>query len=399
MDEELGFSYEVLNNSYAAGSAALCVGALLFITLALKYGRRPIYLASLALQLAVGVWAANIQNTKDLILINVFNCLLGALAEVIAQMTIADLYFVHERGNKNNAYIWIMLFGSAMAPLAAGYITVGQGWRWVWWWVTILLGLSLVLFFFLYEESKYTPVVCGVVEEDSPTAQRRSSYMDNASKKEDDEAVRGRTAEAGLDPVTSLIVVPIPPRKSFVQKLKLWSPSSGSLKHLWRHFYLPFVMIATIPAVLWVSLLFGLVTAAFQMSITVVASVMPYPPYNFDASQVGLMSLPPFIGTTLGALCCAPFSDRMILWLSKRNGGVYEPEMRLWLLLAFSPFIPAGLMIFGYALHNGNSWVVVAVGYRIISFGMTPVISISLTYLTDAYTEVSRRFSIKSYLV
>lgn len=31
-------------------------------------------------------------------LVNAFNCLLGALAEVIVWMTVADVFFVHERG-------------------------------------------------------------------------------------------------------------------------------------------------------------------------------------------------------------------------------------------------------------------------------------------------------------
>ena len=40
MNRELGFSYSLLNDSYAAGSATLCVGALMFIPVALKFGRR-----------------------------------------------------------------------------------------------------------------------------------------------------------------------------------------------------------------------------------------------------------------------------------------------------------------------------------------------------------------------
>lgn len=87
MNAELGFSFKVLNDSYATGSAMLAVGALIFIPFALKYGRRPIYLLSLLGQLAVAIWGAKIKTTADLFGIQVFNCLLGALAEVIVQMT------------------------------------------------------------------------------------------------------------------------------------------------------------------------------------------------------------------------------------------------------------------------------------------------------------------------
>jgi hypothetical protein len=58
---------------------------------------------------------------------------------------------------------------------------------------------------------------------------------------------------------------------------------------------------------------------------------------------VGLMSIPALVGNTLGTIVSSPFSDRLILWLARKNNGVYEPEMRLWLLLAFAPFFPAGM--------------------------------------------------------
>lgn len=92
MMKELGFTIELLNNGYATGSASLAVGALLFIPFALKYGRRPIYLVSLAGQMTVMIWSARIQNPADLIMTNLFNCLIGALAEVIVQMTVAGAY-------------------------------------------------------------------------------------------------------------------------------------------------------------------------------------------------------------------------------------------------------------------------------------------------------------------
>ncbi len=94
MMEELGFTIELLNNGYATGSAALAVGALLFIPFALKFGRRPMYLLSLIGQIAVMIWSAKMQNAADLIMTNLFNCLLGALAEVIVQMTVAGLWSI-----------------------------------------------------------------------------------------------------------------------------------------------------------------------------------------------------------------------------------------------------------------------------------------------------------------
>jgi MFS family permease len=380
MNIELGFSYPDLNNSYATGSATLAVGALLFIPFALKFGRRPIYLFSLFGQFAVAIWAAKMETTTELYLTQAFNCLLGALAEVIVQMTIADVFFIHERGLMNSLYICVMNVGTQLAALVAGYITVAQGWRWVWWWVAILIGICLVLFTFLYEETKYIPQlhgIAGVTHEPSETSHQHVKGLDH------------KPGGDQLEPISSIPTPINPHRKSYAQRLKPFSTSGGNFMQLALHSYQPLFVVCTIPAVAYVALLYGLVTAALQVSITLIAANMPAPPYNFTPAQVGLMSLPPLIGNILGTVVSAPLADRLILYLARRNKGIYEPEMRLWLLLAVAPIFPAGLILFGYALGLGMSWPVVAIGSGLTGFAMTPIASVALSYLTDAYTDVS----------
>ncbi|KAJ5535969.1 major facilitator superfamily domain-containing protein [Penicillium frequentans] len=391
MNEQLGFSYEILNDSYATGSATLCIGALIFIPVALKFGRRPIYLLSALLQVAICIWFAKVQTIADLMLVNALSCLLGALAEVIVQMTVADMFFVHQRGQMNSLYIWVMIIGSALAPLVAGYITDSQGWRWVWWWMAILFGVCFVLFLFLYEETKFVEWIDGsppsnTTKELNSTAQQRQGTGKEDYKDDLDielakvQSTTIHTCRPDLD--LSILRTP------YVRRLALWSTTPGSLGFFIRHIYQPLVVTVAFPAVFYVAVLYGVITATWQVMITVIASVMPETPYNFTASQIGLMSLAPLIGTTLGSLITGPLSDRLILWLAKRNGGLFEPEMRLWIVLAFAPLIPAGILLFGYSLGNGNSWIIVAAGYAIFGLAMAPVSSASLTYLTDAYTNI-----------
>lgn len=401
MNLELGFSYEILNDSYATGSATLCVGALIFIPLAIKYGRRPIYIVSLLLQLAVSIWAANIQNVADLMLVNAFNCLLGALAEVIVQMTVADVFFLHQRGLTNNIYVWTSLVGSNLGPVASGYVTLGQGWRWVWWWLAIILGALLIIFFFSYEETKFLPFVSG----QAPTATATGSVEPGTALDDIPDSrpkssapishpgTKQGPSDGGLNlrPIPSAATTRPSPRKSYVQRLRLLTTSPGHLSQFAAHSYRPLVILFTIPAVLYVAVLYGMITAGYQIATTVVATYMPGPPYNFNASQVGLMSVAPFVGTTIGALLSGPIVDRYSLYLSRKNHGVFEPENRLWVLIWFSPFLPAGLLMFGYCLDKGLPWPLAAVGFGLYAFGATPIGSASLTYLTDSYTNVSSR--------
>ena len=115
---------------------------------------------------------------------------------------------------------------------------------------------------------------------------------------------------------------------------------------------------------------------------------MPLPPYTFTSSQIGLMALPGFIGTSLGVILTGLLSDRSILYLSRRNRGIYEPEFRLYLIPLFAPFVPAGAILYACALERGWSWVAVGGGYLMCNFGGAPVSAVALTYVTDSYSEV-----------
>ncbi|KAJ5461282.1 Major facilitator superfamily domaingeneral substrate transporter [Penicillium daleae] len=386
VNAELGFSFVLLNDSYAAGCGALCIGAVILVPFALKFGRRPIYVFSTAVQCGISIWSARMQTVADLMLVNVLSCIVGALAEVLVQMTVADMFFVHERGLMNTLYYWVTTVGVTLAPLAGGYITLGQGWRWVWWWMAILFGVGLVAFVFFYEETMFcVPSIDGV-----PVADKMGP--EPTSEKQGFEASDSKRDEQGLVPHTTQ-VEPVQidysiPKKPYLKKLALWTNSPMSFIELLKHSYQPFLIMFSIPAVFFMALEYGIMTACTTVPVTTLSSVMTLPPYNFGAAQIGLMGLPPFIGASLATIICGPLSDSIALRLAKRNGGVFEPEMRLWLCLIFLPLVPAGLFMFGIGLNNGSHWLLPAFGLGINAFGVVPASSAALTYLTDAYTDI-----------
>ncbi|KAJ5609673.1 hypothetical protein N7528_010240 [Penicillium herquei] len=385
---ELGFSYGLLNDSYAAGCGALCIGGIILIPFALRFGRRPIYIFSTAVQCGISIWSAKMETVADLMLVNVLSCIVGALAEVLVQMTVADVFFVHERGLMNTIYFWVMTVGTTLAPLAGGFITLSQGWRWVWWWMAILFGVGLIAFVFLYEETMFceAPIdgvpVADKLPPSSPKVVINKENLDSASIRE---ALAVEEAAAQAEPVEIDRSIPL---KSYRHKLALWSDSPMSFGELLKHSYQPFLIMSSIPAVFFMAVQYGIMTACTTVPVTTLSSVMTLPPYNFGSAQVGLMGIPPFLGTSLGALICGPLSDYIALRLARRNNGIFEPEMRLWLTLIFTPFVPAGLFMFGIGLNNGSHWLLPAFGLGVTGFGVVPASSAALTYLTDAYTDI-----------
>ncbi|KAF8857814.1 hypothetical protein BDZ45DRAFT_743988 [Acephala macrosclerotiorum] len=73
-------------------------------------------------------------------------------------------------------------------------------------------------------------------------------------------------------------------------------------------------------------------------------------PYEFSTSGTELLNLAPFIGAVVAAPYSGLSSDWAIIWLSKRNDGVYEPEFHLY--LAISPMLirPVSLFLYGFSL-------------------------------------------------
>ncbi|KAL2825001.1 MFS general substrate transporter [Aspergillus cavernicola] len=412
MNEELGFSYGVLNDSYAAGCAALGLGSVLLIPFALKFGRRPLYIFSTVVQFGMSIWFAKMQTVLDLMLINILQCFFASLAESIVQMTIADVFFVHQRGRMNTLYVWVWLLATYLGPLIAGYVAKGQGWRWIWWWNVIIFGISILFVVFGYEETKYSSPAPTLMASNTPEIEIRrpsGSALAKAFSSEKTGMAEGEKSKvrethdlAGFSSIpaiesatayniTTVTINPNIPKKTYWERLAVFTttpPSSETTDSFFCHMYQPLILLATIPAIAYAALVYGILVGLGDVMSTTMSTYLPEPPYNFTTDQVGLMHLPRMIGVTIGALITGPLSDWWIVYISRRRGGIYDPEVRLWCVIPFLLFVPAGALLFGIGLNNQLSWPVIAVGLALYNIGVTPINSLIITYLTDSYKEI-----------
>ncbi|OAQ64335.2 major facilitator superfamily transporter [Pochonia chlamydosporia 170] len=373
--DELGFSFQELNQSFAASNAGLAIGGVLFVPFAFKFGRRPIYLISIVIMLGTTVWQACMQNRGDLYGFSVVSGLAGSIGETICAMTLADLFFVHQRGSLTNVLTIAINTGAYLGPVAAGYVAASQGWRWIWWWCSILLGVTLLLFVFCYEETIYIPEIQGTVIEGT---------ADHGLDK-DQIAIDSKAEASHLERRSIRSDIPI---KSYKQRMSLFTTTDYGLGSVLRHTYQPFVVITTFPGVSFVALLYGSLLAWLAIVLSVQGIYFTLPPYSFSSSGVGLLNVPTFVGSLLGGFYGGQLSDYSIQWLARRNGGLYEPEMRLWLALPTILITPAGYFMFGLSMAEGMPWYIPAVGLGIYGFGSTALGNIALVYLVDSYRDV-----------
>lgn len=267
MNRQLGFSYAILNDSYAVGCGTLALGGLLLIPFALKYGRRPIYLMSTAIQLGMSIWTAKMQAVAGLLLINLISNLVAALAETMVQMTVADVYFVHQRGLMNSIYLLMLTMGVSIAPIAAGYITVFAGWRWVWWWMAIFFGAGFLAFLFLYEETKFSVTTD---ENDGTLRDQESKNVSgtNAIHLEGADPEKLNEISGPEQQLTAISIDHSIPKKRYKEKLALLSVSPISFSQVAKHMYEPLLMLFIFPAVGYVGLMYGFMTASITVTIT-----------------------------------------------------------------------------------------------------------------------------------
>ncbi|KAH6656908.1 major facilitator superfamily domain-containing protein [Truncatella angustata] len=367
-----------LTNAQSAQLAGLAVGCLFFIPLTVKYGRRLTYLVSIAAMAASSWWMAYMHTKTELIVSSILAGLSGAINETAVQMTIADLFFVHQRGAAVAVYFVAVNFGSFLTPLAAGTQAAVQGWRSSYTALSISLTVLFVAYIFCYEETKYIPISTGrcVVdanEQNSIRGEDKLRVTDDERKAID--TLRKTDSAAYMAPVMN----------TYHQRMRLLTPTGESL---WKIFILPLGTII-LPHVLFTAIQFAAGVAWLVILMTATSIVFSAPPYSFNTAGVGYMTLGPFVGNVLGNICGGPVSDWLVIRAARRQGRLFEPEMRLYPLIIPVLSISGGLIMFGTTAARGMHWIFPSIGGAVFGFGLGAMGEITFTLVVDTYLELT----------
>lgn len=346
LNVELGFSFDQLNNGFALGVGGLGIGCPLFVPLAVKFGKRPVYLVAMAFVSGTSFWFANMKHLSDYYAASFLEGLATSLCEALVQMTIADLYFVHQRGTMNGIFMVMVAISNFLSLIPAGYIATDVNWQTCFWLLAGLASGFMVVAVFCFEETKFD-----------------------------------RT-----ELVTT--IDPQPTKGKMKWQLQPYTYTPGSWRDFMKTFYTPFVVLVSFPIVLFVALHYTFMLTWLAMCATTLANSFTQPPYNFSPEAIGNMNISPFVGLLLGSFYGGWLNDKSMLYLTKRNHGVYEPEMRLYMLIPMCLVMTAGVFMFGLSIANGTHWAVPMMGLGVFATGFGANGSITLTYLIDCYRDM-----------
>ncbi|OBZ78849.1 Poly [ADP-ribose] polymerase 2 [Grifola frondosa] len=392
ISDDTGIPLSTLNAGTGYMFLLLGWGALFNGPIALAYGKRGIYIISLLGNMCMCIWAPFIKTEGQWLASKVLQGFLNTPIESLCEVSIADVFFAHERGTWIGLYT-LFLFGSNyLAPVLAGFIYDGQGWHWVMWWSAIINAGGAIFLFFFMEETTYTRKKSEAAERheaDKLADDREKSAIemnvDASSKKASFDEASSVTGSLKAPDGRTLVGTP----KTYLQRLAVFNTKYTDLRTLFTMVWRPVILMRFPSSSGKAGFSYGTCLVWYNVLNATASLILSAPPYNFRASFVGLCYIGPIIGVIFSSLYSGWLSDKFVLAMARRNGGVREPEHRLWLMIVCVLLCPASLILWGVGASRGVSWGGLVVGMGIIACSTGVGSALSLGYALDSYKDLS----------
>ncbi|GAB1214418.1 hypothetical protein ATERTT37_003581 [Aspergillus terreus] len=346
------------------------IGNIVAIPLAHAFGRRPFFLLSCVLMVATCAWAAWSPSLTQHIAARDVMALAAGQSEALCPIIIQEIFFLHEHARSLTWFSGLQTIGVGVLMIASAYLTDSLGWRW-WYIVFGIVNLAvLVLALLFVVETKYPRSLSVLAGDMDPS---ESSDLSNPVPEK-----ITRSTRLPLDYARYR-------RRSFLRDLRPWQGHRN-----WRQAIESWKQIAVVfwfPNVFWLMLCSGAFLGIYVLATTVFAAILIPPPYSFSPTSLGYV----MGAQTLVGVVAIPIlgygNDRIVQYLSQRNGGIIEPEYRL--LSGVIPFISLiiAVVLFGKTgSHPADySWAGIAVTMNVIFFAYVGMVVTSFTYVIGSY--------------
>lgn len=387
----------VLTGYLLAGAGAAVI---FFVPSGRVWGKRHLFLLGLCIVIASSAWAGAVDTTDDPIpskaTLNArYRSMAWARAvqgigiapyESLLNAAVGDLYFVHQRGIRM-AFTNLAVFGSAFfTPIVVGKITESMGIGWTFNFVAIFSAATLPAIILFCPETAYrreSRFNTDVYTEDDILHQVPvSSDSSQTNEKQSRGGLRllptNRRQHVGNANT---------PKKTFVESISLFDGTKTDDPYL-TLLLRPFPFLAN-PAFIWACLIQGTMIAWTIFLGALVSAVFIGPPYWLGEVVSGYAYTGAFVGALGGFAVSGVMADATAKYFTKINGGVYEPEIRMYMILPM--LITGGIGMFGFALtveevaNDKYTFIVPLVFFGFEVAGMVIGAVASSLYIVDAY--------------
>ncbi|KAK5064780.1 hypothetical protein LTR84_000614 [Exophiala bonariae] len=383
---EFGFTsltkVTLLNGSLIIG---LGVSSYLCACLSVVYGKRLVYITTTLLTLVSCIWAATSKSYESLLVSRLFQGFgMGAFLSVAGTASINDIFFVHQRGLRVGVWNLAVTASINIAPTISAQVIIALTWRWTFWLISITYGVVLGCVILFLPETSFDRPIAQPSHLPTPCSQGSTHSGNDGEKK---------SAQDMAAPVTDLDLGTTRPERTKVQKIL--GLGTFEIRHQRRVLWLCVSPVKTLlhPAVIWSCLTYSAVFTWMIIQGAVAAQIFAAPPYSLSAIGVGnLVGVAPLIGSILGTIIGGRLCDDISKFMAKRNGGIFEPEFRLVIMVPFLITMTVGSFGLGEAVHHGLSPYVCGVFLAILNFaigvGCTGIVAYSNDVCTNKPGEV-----------
>ncbi|TGO14073.1 hypothetical protein BTUL_0059g00610 [Botrytis tulipae] len=335
---------------------------ILWIPAAKRLGNRFVFLTTTLICICAGIWLGKFQGTGEWMGAMILNGLGTSAYQAAIQLSIFNMFFVHERGRMLAVYLFGQQLGSILGLISRGSIADGPGWRWSQYIVGIIDGVVFSLLFFSLEERTFPRFLFA-----STGTERNRTVVATTSGtgKEDLEMSNTRLSHGST---SAELPSSFFPRRTYLKILTLWVYLSDDTTTYWDYFKRPF-FLWSFPTAVIPGFIFAFGCTAGIVSFNTVSEIFSSDPYDFSSTTVGFICFATLIGSTIGYFT-GVLSDHIVVFLARRNKGVKEPEMRLWTLTA--SFTQA-------------SWVAVSIGLGALNAQQVSACTIATAYAMECF--------------
>jgi multidrug resistance protein len=310
------------------------------------YGRRIVLSCANWFLVLWHIGCALAPNIETLIICRMFAGIGGAGCITLGAGLIADLFPIEQRGLATAMWSCGPLIGPVVGPIAGGFMGETIGWRWIFWVVMIAAGVVSFGIEILYRET-YAAVLI----------RRKTERLSKELGRSD--------LRSAYEPTT--------------KQVSLSSVMKQDLKR-------PILLLIRSPIILLLSLYVAVIYGLLYLFFTTIATVF-ITQYGFSAGLSGLAFLGIGLGYFIGLALYGLTNDRIVMKLVQRNGGKYEPEMRLPAMIVFASLLPISFFWYGWSVDKNVHWIVPIIGMLPYGIGLMGVFLPVQTYIIDSYQE------------
>lgn len=148
------------------------------------------------------------------------------------------------------------------------------------------------------------------------------------------------------------------------QQFKLFQANAHPFKSIALDLWIPWKLFA-FPIVEFASFVVSWSASCFLTDNLLQSQAFAAPPYNFSPLTIGFLNFAILVGAIIGLLTAGPLSDYISMVLTKRNGGIREPEMRLLTMVPYFVLMLIGNFVTAFGWQNQLNWKVRAFPSRI----------------------------------